>query len=580
MASKDDNLKGFVKGFFSGEIREELIFPYPILSSDEKETIKILLKSLNGFMKKEFGSKKSFNEKKFSKRIKEEVKKYGLYSLIIPQEFNGLDFSFSAYLRVIEEVAKNSFSLATRISTHQIMGGIGIMTKGSSFLKKRYLPIIASGDKLAAFSLTESGIGSDVKSIRSSAEYIQNKNGYLLNGNKIWTFNAPEAEIFIIFAKTVHPKQASKKDELTAFVVEKSFGIKVSKPERLSGLLGLETSQVEFNDLFVPEENIIGKEGDGFEIAVETLNYGWVELAAEGLGIIKKAIKISSDYATHRKQFGNSISEYGMIQEKIASMTIDAYILESMIYLTSGLVDAGTNDYSVEAAICKIFASESAMRVVDQATSICSSVAFLEDHWLAKILRDLRMMFFFQGTNEVLRLFISYSGLNDSKEGEEVSFTKALTDPIKSLGMLSDFLVKKISASVLTNKIMRVDPILKREASIIEEVIALLNTQVEKSIRKYGDEIMQKQFVIKRISDIAIKIYAMSSVVSRVSNSVLENGKDNSIKEIEIAIYVTSEYKKEILAILNSFESNKDEYLKDAAQKTYKYKKYKYDIIN
>ncbi len=580
MGTKDDNLEGFIKGIFSGQIREELIFPFPKLSKDEKDTIKILLQSLDDFIEKEYNFKKVLHDKKFSGKLKEEIRKNGLYSLIIPEQYNGLGLSITSYLRILENVSKHSFSLATRISTHQIMGGVGILLKGSNFLKKRYLPVIASGEKLFAFALTESGIGSDVKSIKTSAEYIDRKNGYLLNGNKIWVFNAPEAEVFIIFAKMTHPKYSRNKDELTAFVVEKSYGVKVGKTEKIAGLAGLEVAQLFLDNVFVPKENVISEEGDGFHIAVETLNYGRLELATEALGIAKKAIKIAADYATHRKQFGNNISEYGMIQEKIGSMSIDTYILESMVYLTAGLIDAKGNDYSVEAAICKVFAAESIMSIVDKATSICSSVAFLEDHWLSQILRDLRMMFFFQGTNEVLRLFIAYSGLNNSESSEEISLTQALTEPIKSLGILSDILVKKISASVLTNRIIRVDPLLKREASIIEDMIEQFNVHIERVIRKYGNEIIQKQFIIKRIADIAIKIYAMSATTSRVSDFILEHGKENSIREIEIAVYVADKYHKEILGIFDSFETNKDEYLKDAAKKIYKYQKYKYDIIN
>jgi acyl-CoA dehydrogenase family protein 9 len=580
VGTKDDNLRGFVKGIFSGQIREELIFPFPRLSKDEKETIKILLQSLSDFINKEYNFKKVLHERKFSNNLKEEIKKNGLYSLIIPEKFNGLGFSMTSYLRILEDVSKYSFSLATRISTHQIMGGVGILLKGSSFLKKRYLPIIASGEKLFGFALTESGIGSDVKSIKTTAEYVARKNGYLLNGSKIWVFNAPEAEVFIVFAKTTLPQYLKNKDELTAFVVEKSYGVKVAKPEKISGLIGLEVAQIFLDNVFVPKENIISEEGEGFSVAVETLNYGRLELASEALGIAKNAIKIASDYASHRKQFGNNISEYGMIQEKIGSMSIDTYILESMVYLTAGLIDAKDNDYSVEAAICKIFAAESVMKTVDSATSICSSVAFLEDHWLSQILRDLRMMFFFQGTNEVLRLFIAYSGLNNSATGEEISFTQALTEPLKSLGILSDLLVKKISASVLTNRIVRVDPLLKKEASIIEEVIERFNVHIERVIRKYGNEIIQQQFIIKKIADVSIKIYAMSAVTSRVSDYILDNGKENSIREIEIAVYVADKYYKEIINIFDSFETNKDEYLKDAAQKVYKYQKYKYDIID
>jgi len=580
LGTKDDNLQGFIKGIFSGQIREELIFPFPKLSRDEKETIKILLQSLNDFIEKEYNFKKVIRDREFSKKLKEEIRKNGLYALIIPERFNGLGFSMTSYLRILEDVSKHSFSLATRISTHQIMGGVGILLKGSNFLKKRYLPMIASGKKLFAFALTESGIGSDVKSVKTSAEYVSRKNGYILNGSKIWVFNAPEAEVFIVFAKTTHPRNPKNVDELTAFVVEKSYGIKIGKVEKISGLIGLEVAQIFLDNVFVPKENIISDEGEGFLVAVETLNYGRLELATEALGIAKKAIKISSDYATHRKQFGNSIAEYGMIQEKIGSMSIDTYILESMVYLTAGLMDAKGNDYSVEAAICKVFAAESIMKIIDQSTSICSSVAFLEDHWLSQILRDLRMMFFFQGTNEVLRLFIAYSGLNNSENSEEISFTQALTEPIKSLGLLSDFLVKKISASVLANRIVRVDPLLKREAAIIEDMIEQFNVHIERVIRKYGSEIIQKQFIIKRIADIAIKIYAMSATVSRVSDFILDNGKENSIREIEIAVYVADKYKKEILNIFDSFETNKDEYLKDAAKKIYKYQKYKYDIIN
>ncbi len=572
-------IQGFIKGIFSGYVQEELLFPYPTFAKDEKETVKIILNSIKDLSAKYINTKKIRKNKKLSSELKKELKDIGLYGLILPIRYGGSGLSVSAYLRVIEELSRHSFSIATRVSTHQVMGGLSIALKGSPYLKEKYLKDIALGKKLTSYALTESKVGSNIRSIRMSATYIPEKRVYKLKGTKVWVFNAPEAEIFITFAKTVSPKDDKNKNELTAFVVERKFGVKTGKPENLAGLDGLEASEVYFDDILVPEENIISKEGDGFAIAVEVLNFGRLELSAEALGLSKKAIKYATDYALSRKQFGHPISEYEMIKDKISHMTISTYILESMLYLTAGIIDANFYDFSAEAAACKVYASEHLVQSIDLATSICSSVSYIRDHWLAQTLKDSRMMFFYQGTNEVLRLFLAYSGISHSEDKEEISLTKTLMDPIKSLTTISNFLVKRISSTILANRLLRVDDLLKREAAIIEEVVEKFSITVEGVVERYGNDFINHQFVLKRIADASIYIYAMSATISRVSALVLDTSKEQAIKEIEIAIHVSDHYKKKILSLLSDVTVNKDDYLRDISRKIYKYKSYPYDIL-
>ncbi|MBN2693226.1 acyl-CoA dehydrogenase family protein [bacterium] len=566
---KNVKMNGYLKGLFSGKIYDEYLFPYPSLKNEEKEIVLSTINTINRF----YNSTKKGNSRDFFKSL-------GIFSLLIPQEYGGVGVSFSSFLHISEAIAKNSFSDAIRVGIEVVMGTIPILLYGNEFIKKRYLSKISSGDLKLGFALTEFHAGSDIRSIDTYAEYIPQQKKYRITGKKVWIFLGIEADSFIVLAKMKKPKADKNRDELSIFLINRADGIESGKAEKLNGLNELGVSELYFNEIEIPESQLLGEEGDGFQIAVNILNFGRLELATETLGVLKKITKISTEYALQRKQFGQTISEYGLIQEKICSMVKDTYILESMLYLTAAFIDAGADEYAIEAAVCKIFGSESLISHIDNATKICSGVSFLATHELSKLLRESRMIYFFQGTNDILTLFTAYSGLHkDIDSKKELSFLKALTEPLKSLSIFSDILVHKISAATVGNDLDRVNPILKKEKDIFIDLVQKFSFTIEVILKRTERDILKNQFFLKKISQTITKLYSLSSVLSRTSDAIKIKGSEHSIQYIELTNRIFLQEKEDISKILDDLLEIKEDDRDSIIRNIYKHKGYPFDLI-
>lgn len=240
---------------------------------------------------------------------------------------------------------------------HQSIGLKGILMFGTEAQKAKYLPKLASGEHTAAFCLTEPGSGSDAASIKTRAKLSPDGKTFLLTGGKCWISNGGYANIMTVFARTEvkDEKTGEMKDKITAFIVERAFGgITSGKPEDKLGIRGSNTTEVHFDSTPVPIENVIGEVGGGFKVAMNILNSGRFGLGAGSAGSSKKLIALASELATTRTQFGKTLSSFGLIEEKFTQMAVSAYAMESMAYMTTGLIDSGEPDCAVEAAICKV----------------------------------------------------------------------------------------------------------------------------------------------------------------------------------------------------------------------------------
>jgi acyl-CoA dehydrogenase family protein 9 len=330
--------------------------------------------------------------------------------MIIPQEHGGIGLSSTSYARVVQEVAGYDASLAVTLGAHQSIGLKGILLFGTDEQKSRYLPKLASGEQAAAFALTEPSAGSDAAAIQTRAEPLPDGSGYLLNGSKIWITNGGFADVFTVFART-SPIEGAQKPKITAFIVERAMGVKSGPPEHKLGIRGSSTTEVFFEDVKVPNKNVLGEPGRGFKVAVEVLNSGRLGLAAGAIGGCKRLIKMAVERATERKAFGRSIAEFGLIKDKIAVMMAETFAIESMTYLTAGLVDGKVSDYSLESAICKVYASETLWRVVNETLQIAAGIGYMTEYPYERSLRDSRINLIFEGTNEILRCFVAHAGI-------------------------------------------------------------------------------------------------------------------------------------------------------------------------
>ncbi|KAM6126561.1 complex I assembly factor ACAD9, mitochondrial isoform 1-T1 [Phoenicopterus ruber ruber] len=345
----------------------------------------------------------------------------------IPEEYGGLGLSNTMYAR-LGEITSLDGSIAVTLAAHQAIGLKGILIAGTEEQKAKYLPRLASGEHIAAFCLTEPGSGSDAASIQTRATLSEDGKYFLLNGSKVWISNGGLAHIFTVFARTeVVDKDGQVKDKITAFIVERDFGgVTHGKPEDKLGIRGSNTCEVHFENTKVPIENVIGEVGGGFKVAMNILNSGRFSMGSASAGMIKKLIEMTAEYACTRKQFNKKLSEFGLIQEKFCFMAVKAYVMESMAYLTAGMMDRpGFPDCSVEAAMVKVFSSEGAWACVSEALQILGGLGYMKDYPYERYLRDTRILLIFEGTNEILRMYIALTGMQYAG--------KILTDKIKEI---------------------------------------------------------------------------------------------------------------------------------------------------
>lgn len=567
----------FMKSLFHGLIEENLIFPYPEMDPEEKETVSLILDNIHRFGESEVDSPKIDKEHVIPPELLEKMKEMGLFGLNIPDEYGGLGLSATAYARVIQEVGAIDPSLAVTIGAHQSIGLKAILLFGTDAQKKKYLPKLATGELVAAFALTEPGTGSDAAAIITRAELDDSGDHYLLNGSKIWITNGGFADVFTVFARTSAPDPGVK-PRVTALIVERGEGLTNGPSEEKMGIRGSSTTELFFEDVKVPAENVVGDPGRGFKVAMQVLNSGRLGLASGCLGACKKLLDMSTERVQERKAFGRPIGEFGMIKEKIARMSAETYALESMVYLTTGLVDSGVHDYSLESAICKVYGSETLWYVVNQTLQIAAGTGYMNEYPYERMMRDARINMIFEGTNEILRAFIALAGMQSpGKHLAEVA--KAMREPIKGFGLLSEFAINKARSLVSRERVERAHPVLSREAVAFEEGAALLAQRTEQTLRKHGRDIAEMQFVQKRIAEAAIDLYGMAAVLSRATRAIEHKGEKGAEREIHLTHAFCTLAEPRMRDRLRDMERDSDELLKEVAAHTYEAGGYGLDVV-
>jgi acyl-CoA dehydrogenase family protein 9 len=568
--------QSFMKSLFHGVISEALVFPFPEPTAAEADTLHMLLESVRKFCATHVDSAKIDAEHAIPREVLEGMKQLGLFGMSIPAEYGGGGLSTSAYARVIQEVASFDSSLAVTLGAHQSIGLRALIAFGTEEQKRRHLPALAKGEKIAAFALTEPSAGSDAAAIRTQARPDGN-GGYILSGSKIWCTNGGFADVFTVFART-SPQEEGIKPKITAFFVERSERVRSGPEEKKLGIRGSSTTALFFDDVPLGEGDVLGEAGRGFKVAMEVLNGGRLGLASGCVGICKRLLKLAVERTQERRAFGRPIGEFGLIKDKIAQMTADTYALESMVYLTTGLVDASVADYSIESAMCKVFGSETLWRVVNETLQIAAGLGYMQDYPYERLLRDSRINLIFEGTNEVLRCFIALSGMQGPGKAL-VDVAKAMREPIKGFGLLSDFAIRKARTAFGRERMTRAHPVLNREAVLFEEYTAELAKNADKVLRKHGRDIAEMQYTQRRIADMAIDLYAIAALVSRTSRAIERRGEEGARREIDLTTVFVNAAEKRLADNVTAFEKNDDELRKAIAAKTTYDGGYPFDIV-
>jgi acyl-CoA dehydrogenase family protein 9 len=548
---------GVVRGLFAGSVDEDLVYPYPSLPAEDQENLDLLIESFRKFAAKEIDARRIDEEGAIPESVKDGLAELGVMGITIPEEYGGFGWSATAYCRFMEEVSHYDASVATHIGGHLSLGSKGILLFGTEEQKRRFLPKVATGEWTCAYALTEPSSGSDAQSLQSRAVFDPARNHWVLNGSKIWCTNGGYAHVIQTFART--PMEDGR-EKITAFVVTRDLpGFRSGKPEYKMGIKGSNTVELSFEDVPVPPENLIGEQGRGFKIALEILNTGRVSLAAGCVGGIKESISRALEHAETRRQFGRPIVEFEMLKEKFAEMAVDAYALESMVYLTTGLADRGL-DASLEAAICKVWGTEALWRATNHAVQVAGGSGFMREYPYERSVRDARVNMIFEGTNEILRILISLTGMQ--KRGEYLKEVgEAIRNPLSQAGVLGEYAAGRLRRAVAPERPQFAHEILKDEAAAFAGQLAEFANQVEAVIRKHRSHIVEREYLQSRLANAAMDLYSMLAVLARTSTMIRDRGAEACAPEIRLSRVHCDGAWRRVRRALRMVESNQDEEL-------------------
>ena len=534
--------KKITKGgeFIIREANCDLIFT----PEDFSEEQKMMRDSVIEFNEREVMPKRSRFEAKDFKLTEEVMKKageMGFLGVSVPEEYGGLGMDFVSTMIVCEYMSSGSGSISTAFGAHTGIGTMPILFYGTEEQKKKYLPKLSSGEWFGAYCLTEPSAGSDANSGKTTAELTPDKKYYKINGQKMWISNAGFAKLFIVFARIENDKN------ITAFIVEKeeNNGMVLGEEEKKLGIRASSTRQVFFNDTTIPVENMLGKRGEGFKIAVNSLNVGRIKLGAACIDSERRATTMSVQYANNRKQFNTRISDFGAIKYKIAEMATNTYVNESACYRAAKDIEERINsliannhskleaelkaleEFAIECSIIKVATSEDMQICSDEGIQIFGGMGFSEETPMEGAWRDARITRIYEGTNEINRL-LSVGMLLKKAMKKNIDLTTPTKGVFKELIGIPSFSFKSKDNSKLFSE----EKLLLKN---LKKLFLMINGF---AVEKYGKDLDKHQQTIMSLADILIEIYMAESALLRTEKNAIRFGE----KELKIQMDMSKLY--------------------------------------
>ncbi|MBY8911314.1 acyl-CoA dehydrogenase family protein [Bacillus sp. YC2] len=463
-----------------------------------------------------------------SVRLLKKAGDLGLLGADVPEEYGGIGLDKISSAFITEKFSRaGSFSLS--YGAHVGIGSLPIVFFGTEEQKKTYLPDLASGQRIAAYALTEPGSGSDALGAKTTAVLNEAGTHYILNGEKQWITNSAFADVFVVYAKV-------DGDKFSAFIVEKNYpGVSTGPEEKKMGIKGSSTRTLILDQAEVPKENLLGEIGKGHVIAFNILNIGRYKLAVGTIGASKRVIELSAAYANQRRQFKTPISGFTLTQEKLATMSAKLYAMESSVYRTVGLFEDNMSrlteeaqkdgrevaksiaEYAIECSLNKMCGSETLDYIADEGVQIHGGYGFMQEYEVERAYRDSRINRIFEGTNEINRLIVTSTFLKKAVKGDLPLFDKA-----KALQEELMMLMPEEPGS---------EP-LEQEKYIVRQAkkIALLTAGL--AAQKYGKEIEREQEIMVNIADIVSALYALESAVLRTEKAIAADGAEKAAQKL------------------------------------------------
>ena len=535
---------GFVKNLFWGNIVEDMVFPYPQINPEERVQCDKLLTKLDKYFQNEHPSVQIDRDEEIPGWVLDRLFEFGVMGMTIPKKYGGLGMSVSSYNRVLERIGRSCASTAVVVSAHQSIGCKAIILFGTEEQKQRWLPVMAAS-KLSAFCLSEPNVGCDAGGQETHCEVSEDGKYYILNGEKKWATSAALSGLFTVAAKqSIYDNKRKKMiEKVTALVCTPDMeGIDMYQKNRSKcGIRGTWQARIRFTNVKVPRENLLHKEGSGLNVGLICLNYGRCTLSSGMLGSAKRCKGQAIKWSQTRYQFGQSLSAFDLIKERIANMSALTYAMDAVLYMTTGMLDRKQKDIMVETAICKIFCSEMGWRVVNDAMQIMGGESYMTENEIERAFRDSRINLIVEGANEVMHTFVFGYGAKQLAE-HMISIQQALFWDKDQTCKENIFKIVKncFKPSVISHavplglelflrikkkrpNITKLHYSLSKESLRLTKLVQIHTHQFKLISKKYKEDILNLQTIQKRISENAMWLHAITCTLSKLDYQIREN---------------------------------------------------------
>jgi alkylation response protein AidB-like acyl-CoA dehydrogenase len=584
---------GFVKNLFWGNVREELVFPYPESNPDEVARCEELLARLGRYLEEEHPAALIDSQQEIPRWVIDRLFELGVLGMTISHEHGGRGLGITSYNRVLERIGRSCGSTAVMVSAHQSIGCKAIMLYGTEEQKSRWLPHLAK-DWLSAFCLSEPDVGCDAGGQHTRCELSPDGDYYILNGEKKWSTSGALSGLFTVMArqKLADLKTGKTTDKITALVCTPDMpGVDIFQKNRSKcGIRGTWQARIRFHDVKVPKSHLLHQEGKGLNVALSCLNYGRCTLSAGMLGGASRAFAQATKWAQTRFQFQRALADFELVQAKIANMSALTYAMDAVLYMTTGMLDRHDEDIMLETAICKLFCSEMGGRVVNDAMQIMGGEGYMTENDIERVFRDSRINLIVEGANEVMQSFIfAYGGKqlaekmlgirqavgwdhHDSPTHNLARILKGLKHGkvVKAAAPLGAELYLGVWPTPA--KIQTLHPSLTTQADRLAHLVRDHSHYFKRASKHYGEQIVGRQLVQARIADSAMWLHAWACVLSKLDRDLRAGLTGERFERDQAAAaYFMDMAESAIQRCFHELFDNDDESMRAAAQAAMRY---------